>query len=174
MTEPFGRDYLFRLMTTSPNAFWRFDCDVALEAAARMARFVQVTGVRATFFVLAVGDWYNPLSIASRRAIEAIRSADQDVALHADYRGPGSVPAEVARQRALLDHAGLPLNSDVVAFHMPPLVVLWRDFPEFDSAYATKWRGRYVSDSRRRWSPAKALAVNDRAQVCLHPEHWDV
>jgi hypothetical protein len=105
---------------------------------------------------------------------DGIRSADQDVALHADYRGPGSVPAEVARQRALLDHAGLPLNSDVVAFHMPPLVVLWRDFPEFDSAYATKWRGRYVSDSRRRWSPAKALAVNDRAQVCLHPEHWDV
>jgi hypothetical protein len=66
------REYLLRLMTGAPKAFWRFDCDMSLNAAARMARFAQVAGLRAIFFVMAVGEFYNPFAPSSRAAMETI------------------------------------------------------------------------------------------------------
>jgi hypothetical protein len=45
-------------------------------------------------------------------------------------------------------------------------------FDGFESAYASKWQDRYISDSRREFGPGKENLVSDAAQVNLHPEHW--
>src|SRR3954447_12707174 len=172
--EPFTREYLMRLATGAPRAFWRVDCDTSLPAAERMARFLQVCGVRATFFVMAVGEFYNPLAPSARTTRDVIVGCGHDIALHCDFRRPGAVWPEVRRQRGLLADAFMLTRSDLVSFHMPGPVLMWRDFDEFESTYASRWRGRYVSDSRRLWGPAKAAQVREGVQVCLHPEHWDI
>ena len=55
---------------------------------------------------------------------------------------------------------------------MPPKSVLWRDYSGFESAYARRWEGRYVSDSRREWTAEKEARVTNDMQIALHPEHW--
>jgi hypothetical protein len=43
---------------------------------------------------------------------------------------------------------------------------------EFDNAYASRWEGRYLSDSRRAFGPLKEATVTDDMQINLHAEHW--
>jgi peptidoglycan/xylan/chitin deacetylase (PgdA/CDA1 family) len=167
---PFGREYLMRLVAGAPRAFWRIDCAVSLAAAERMARLLEITGVHASFFVLTAGEFYNPHAESSLRHVAAIQAAGHRVGLCCDYRGYGGVVAAVERQRGLADF----WTTDVVSFHRPPRLVLWRDFPGVDSVYGSRWRGRFVSDAGRDWSEAKAMNVRDGAQVCLHAEHWDL
>jgi hypothetical protein len=73
--------------------------------------------------------------------------------------------------------ASAPLDSKAVSFHMPPTCVLWRDYSEFESAYASKWEGRYLSDSPRvRPGEGCPVALEGKENLVsdqlLHPEHW--
>lgn len=162
---------LLRLLTSAPKAFWRFDIDISLDAAARMARFAQVAGVRGTFYVMATSEFYNPFSGPGANAISAIHQAGHRLGAHVDYRN-GSVERLVHRDRAMLEAFFPGVFSDAVSFHMPPKAVLWRDYEAFDSAYAARWEGRYVSDSRREWNAEKETRVTNESQVALHAEHW--
>lgn len=168
----FSHERLLRLYCTAPGAFWRHDIDVSLEAAVQMARFAQLAGVRATFYVMSVGEFYNPFSRAGAQALSAIHNAGHRIGLHCDYRS-GDVWHTVERQRRLLmgPYAEI-IDPALVSFHMPPQDVLWRDFTEFENAYASRWEGRYLSDARREWSLEKELRVANDMQIALHPEHW--
>jgi hypothetical protein len=185
----FSQERLLSLLTKAPNAFWRFDVDVSLEAAAKMARFAQMAGVRGTFYVMLRGEFYNPFSRQGQRAVSELVGAGHRVGLHVDYRryrGPTppafwspaviteSVHQTVRHEKQLLNGSRLIslIDPASVSFHMPTSDVLWTDFSEFDSAYAPEWKGRYVSDSRREWSDEKEAQITDQHQVCLHPEHW--
>jgi hypothetical protein len=177
--EWFSREHLLRLLTRAPNAEWRLDCDVSLDAAARMARFMaDTTRTRGTFYVRVTGETYNPFSDHSRLCLLQIMRGGHRFGLHADVRGyppeDGWIERAVATQADLLAF-GLPgiLRADgPVSFHQPDPTLLWRDFDAFASAYCSRWEGRYVSDSAREWDEGKELMACDGHQVCLHPEHW--
>lgn len=169
-TGGFTQEHLLRLFTRAPRAFWRFDVDVSLEAAAKMARFAELAGVRGTFYVMARGEFYNPFSRAGAQAISAIHNAGHRLGVHVDYRG-GDVSGK--RERLLLATAyPLLVDTSLVSYHMPGPEVLWRDFDGFENAYAARWEGRYVSDARREWDADKEARVGDDMQIALHPEHW--
>lgn len=171
--DVFTQERLLRLFTSAPGAFWRHDIDVSLAAAAKMARFAHLAGVQCTFYLMARGEFYNPFSDEGQDAVTEIVTHGHRLGLHVDYRG-GSVTSEIAGDRALMTAGGYGDIVDplLVSFHMPPACVLWRDYTDFTSAYASEWEGRYVSDSRREWTDAKDDLVGDGMQISLHAEHW--
>jgi hypothetical protein len=169
----FTRERLLLLYTKAPQALWRHDVDVSLDAAARMARFAQLAGVKTTFCVMARGEFYNPFYGAGERALTEIVDAGQRICMHVDYRGDGDPRVAVERDWALwtLAYPGL-IDDSFLAFHMPPLNVIWKDFEGFDHAHSSQWEGCYVSDSRREWSIEKEARVVNGMQIALHPEYW--
>lgn len=167
----FSPERLLRLFTSAPNAFWRSDVDVSLSAAEMMARFAQVAGVRFTFYLMPRSDFYNLFSREGQNAVDAIVWAGHHLGVHVDYRS-GSVTESVRRDRELVETDFPGVFSDAVSFHIPPARVLWADFSGFESAYGSKWEGRYLSDSRGAFGPEKEAHVSDDMQINLHPEHW--
>lgn len=170
----FSPERLLRLFTTAPKAFFRHDCDVSLAAAVKMARFAQLAGVQSTFYLAPTLDTYNLFGLEGREAVAAILAAGHRVGVHVDYRN-GSVRSAVDRDVALfrVGYPRVPLGSKPrVSFHMPPACVLWKDLEYADSAYSSKWEGRYLADSRREFGPEKEARVSDDMQINLHPCHW--
>jgi hypothetical protein len=154
----------------APGAIWRVDVDSSLAAAEKMARFAHLAGVEATFYVAPRLD-YNLFGVEGERAVHTIINAGHRLGLHCDYRW-GSVTEAVHRDRRLVRADYGSELSDAVSFHMPPRCVLWVDFCNFESAYASKWEGRYLSDSRREFGADKEVLVSDCYQIALHAEHW--
>jgi hypothetical protein len=173
----FSNERLLRLFTSAPKAFWRSDVDVSLSAAVKMARFAQLAGAQSTFYLMPRG-MYNLFSREGEEAVAAILDAGHQIGVHVDYRN-GSVEEAVERDLFLFK-AGYPRvpigwrGQRRVSFHMPPDCVLWRDFDGFESAYASKWEGRYLADSRGEFGPEKEARVSDDMQINLHPEHWQL
>ena len=169
----FTRERLLRLLTGAPKAFWRCDVDLSLSAAVKMARFMQVAGVSATFYLNPRCDFYNLFSREGEATVDAIKDAGHRLGLHCDYRGKGYVDVFVDADLALIG-AMYPSETFArrVSFHMPPETVLWRDFHWFENAYASEWEGRYVSDSRGVFTAEQEARVSDDMQINLHPEHW--
>jgi hypothetical protein len=168
-----SRERLLRLFTQAPNAFWRFDVDLSLERALDMAQVCEIAGIRGTFYVMLRSPFYNLFSPEGRMVLERLEEYGQNVGLHVDHREPACPKQQVREDQLLALHGGLyPVNPRLVSFHMPPPGVMWRDFVAFENAYASRWRDRYLSDSRHEWSPEKESAVSDSMQVNLHPEHW--
>jgi hypothetical protein len=169
----FTQDRLLALLTAAPEACWRHDVDQSPYAAWQMARFEAMAGVRAIFYVMVAGDYYNPFSQENTRILTEIQEMGHLLGLHVDYR-PDSYWSPIRasrRDRALWDagHPTLRVHTRV-SFHMPCPEVLWADLPGLENAYAAKWLGRYASDSRGVLDPA-FVPTNDM-QVALHAEHW--
>jgi hypothetical protein len=167
---------LLRLYVSAPDAFWRHDVDLSLEAAVKMARFAQMAGVKCTFAIMARNEFYNPFSFAGRDALAAISGAGHRLIPHVHYLpgvhggNPGAaVYPEVALWRTAYDHL---VDTNLVSFHMPPRRVIWKDFDGFLHCHSSEWEGRYVSDSRREWTAQKEARVANDMQIALHPEHW--
>lgn len=173
----FSQERLLRLFTKAPGAFWRHDVDVSLSAAVKMARFAQVAGVQSTFYLNPRSDFYNLFSREGRAAVDAIQIAGHRLGLHCDCRIRAVLP-RVQRDRDLIEADYPGLFSDAVSFHMPGEWLLWRDFTasgnfeSFENAYGSKWKDRYLSDSRREFSEGKERLISDDVQINLHPEHW--
>lgn len=173
----FTHGHLLSLFTRAPRAHWRFDVDFSLDAAVRMAEFAETAGVKGTFYILGTGSAYNPFSLAGVRAIEQIAAHGHRVGMHVDERdGPNAyVAAGRARDLFARRFDGV-MDVRLVSFHMPTEHVLWRDFVLLESAYASRWKGHYVSDSRREWDADKEarLVANggEGIQCNLHPAHW--
>ena len=168
--DQFSKERLLHLFTSAPKAFWRHDVDISLSAAVKMAQMAQIGGVRSTFYLNPRSHFYNVFSSEGEHTIEAIRKAGHWLGLHCDYREGD--PVDVALHDFRLLDVGYPHTfENKLSFHMPPPDVLWRDFDWFESAYASRWKGRYISDSR---GAALEGDVTDDMQVSLHPEHWSL
>lgn len=161
-----------RVFRRAPNAFWRHDVDFSLRAAERMARFAVMADVRSVFYLNPRSDYYNLLGREGEDAIMTILECAHGIGLHCDPHGRLAEDA-VAEDLALLNAAlPAPVDENRVSFHMPRSSVLWRDYDWFDSAYASHWENRYLSDSRRDFGPDKEARISDDMQINLHPEHW--
>lgn len=168
-----SQERLLRLFTRAPTAFWRFDVDLSLHRATEMARVAELAGVHGTFYVMLRSPHYNLFSPEGRNALEFIASTGHRVGLHVDHRSADDVLTAVRTDQLLAAHGGLyEVDWRLISFHMPAPDLLWKDFLGFESAYASRWRDRYLSDSRREWSSEKEEQVKVGMQVNLHPEHW--
>ena len=166
----FSRERLLELFTSAPNAFFRHDIDLSLDAAVKMARFAQVAGVSSTFYVMPRSEFYNVFSHSAARALSEILERGHRLGVHSDaYARDAEATAE--RDLALMDYEYPGWFYRMVSFHMPADDVLWTDFDGFENAYASRWEGRYLSDSRGR---PITEPVTDDMQVSLHPEHWQI
>lgn len=168
----FSRERLLRLFTKAPKAYFRHDVDVSLDAAVQMARFAQLAGIKSTFYVRVTGEEYNVFSLAGEHALERIADYGHRIGLHVDERCAASPLIAWRQARRLVEATDVPIDVHAVSFHMPTAAVLWKDYDSFESAYARKWEGRYVADSRREFGPEKEALVQDGWQVGLHPEWW--
>lgn len=181
MTLDLTTERLLRLYTEAPQAFWRHDVDVSLEAAVKMARFAELAGVKTTFAIMARGEFYNPFSHVGRGQLNEIRDCGHRLIPHVHYRADGSasIYESVEEDLSLWAHEcpGM-FDLSLVCFHMPPRVVLWQrysgqgDHPAFEHAHGPQWLGKYISDSRREWTEEKEAQVGNDMQIALHPEHW--
>lgn len=153
----FSIDRLGELLAESPaNTFWRHDIDVSPDAALQMAKLEAELGIVATFYVMTESPFYAPTDAV----VLAMRLAalDHHVGWHIDPRLPSAYPADGLR----------------VSWHCPTPEMLWRDFDGFESAYASRWEGRYVSDARGvfRGGDPEDIFDGEALQVALHPEWW--
>lgn len=168
-----AKETLLRLFASAPGAFWRHDVDLSLRAAVDMGRLHELAGTRATFFLDPRSEHYNLSSRSGAYAISELLEAGQAIGLHCHVRKGEDAPELVYRDQLLLDRAAQAAPGQItrrVSFHIPPAELLWRDFDEFESAYAARWEGRYVSDSRGLIPLADEL--HDDLQINLHPEWW--
>ena len=159
----FTKERLLRLLGSVPDAFWRFDVDVSLEAARRMGELVQTAGVKATFCVMLRSQLYNPFSGDGRHVVEELRSRGHRVAPHC------LALAHVPQDLALFDLVFPRREPPFVSFHMTGPGVLWRDFPGFDHGHASRWKNHYLSDSR---GEPLSRGPSPQDQVALHAEWW--
>lgn len=176
----FTNERLLSLFTSRPDAFWRHDVDVSMDAARMMARFAQLAGVSSTFYIMPRAEFYNPFSSEGAFLIEHIVKCGHRLGVHCDFRGTTdkNSPAIAASIAAygdwrLLDNAYPDVFEEKVSFHMPPPEILWVDLPgPMENAYGVRWKDRYLSDSRGILGNEDVLALEGPVQVNLHPEHW--
>lgn len=169
---------LLELFLSAPEAFWRHDVDVDLKASIHIAQVAQVAGISSTFYLMPRSNFYNLFSPEGSMIVNHLSSLGHRLGIHVDYQS-GDVADTVVTDQLLIHVAYRELfDLDAVSFHMPPQEVLWKDFDTFENAYASRWRGHYVADSRGEWTDAKETALAQHVadgtpvQVNLHPEHW--
>lgn len=180
--EPYGTE------STAPHVLWRHDVDVSPHRALRLAQFEAERGLRATYFFLLHGIFYNCLEPSIRDIIRAIAGHGHDIGLHFDagfYSGIAdreSLEHRVAHEAAIIgDLAQRELR--VVSFHDPTAEQLARfGQPRIAGLINTYGKPisegyRYVSDSNGYWRFHRLLDVlterKDRTlHVLTHPEWW--
>ena len=173
----------------------RHDVDYSTSAAMTLAAQEAERGVRATYFLLPSGVYYNLLDPAHADIPRRLVGLGHEVGLHYDvnllYRlrgGPeGSrhgtvdewmdiIHAQVALLEAL---SGAPVTS--IAMHQPGLngADPLRGRDEYRNAYDDRFVRDipYISDSCRAWRDGAWQILNagplpDRFQLALHPINW--
>ena len=162
----------------------RHDIDMSLKLAEPIAEIEADLGVSAVYFVLVGSELYNPLSNASRRSLEKIRSSGHEIGLHFDAachdNALESLDAGADEECRILELAtGEPLR--VISFHRPiaELQGLGRPLAGRRHAYEPRFFTEmgYCSDSRGAWHyghPLEQEAVlQGRAmQLLTHPIWW--
>lgn len=161
----------------------RHDVDFDLGCAMEMAKLEHTLGVHSCFLLRTDGVEYS--DGAAAQAAGVLEMYGHIVGIHPDLGLPRDAGVTASRLAEAAD-TSFRIASEhwtpdkVVAFHAPPVSVLWRDVPGFSHMMANRWRGRYLSDSRGRFLtspedslPTKKAAKNGvRFQLNLHPEWW--
>lgn len=163
----FSLTRLWQMYEEAPdNVFWRHDVDVSLPAALQMARMEQALEVESTYYLMPTSPFYTVEEAGD--AADELRAFGRRIGVHIDLRHMSL--------KSILDGSfrGVP-----VSFHCPNEYMLWADFGQFENAYAKRWKGWYVSDSRGRFAIQEPeelflLAEGHEVQVNLHPEWWFV
>jgi hypothetical protein len=158
-------DSLFSLGKQHEGIFWRHDVDYSPFAALKMAEFEAARGISATYYIFYDKDWpyYGP--IWAHELLYELTKRGHDVGWHVDERK--------------LSKEQFSRLCGRISFHCPTEEVLWKDFPHFTNAYASKWYGRYTSDSGGRFRQPPEMYIKTRSmmsplelQINLHPEWW--
>lgn len=158
---------LWQMYEEAPdNVFWRHDVDVSLPAALRMARMEHALRVESTYYLMGTSPFYTVAEAGD--AADELRALGRRIGIHVDLRHTSL--------KSVLDGS---FRDVPVSFHCPNEHMLWADFGQFENAYAKRWQGWYVSDSRGRFAVQEPeelflLADGHEVQVNLHPEWWFV
>ncbi len=171
-------------MPPTPFFILRHDVDYSTAAALRLAAQEARRGVRASYFLLTGGPYYNLLGHAHADVPARLVDLGHEVGLHYDVRFFRAFDRArwrelLAAQAELLGRlSGVPVIS--IAMHQP---ALHGGDPFRDTRYLNAYDHRfcggmaYVSDSCRAWRDATwdvldGGAVPARLQLLLHPVNW--
>ncbi|WP_051694108.1 formyltransferase family protein [Desulfohalovibrio reitneri] len=168
-----------------PVVFLRHDVDKSVARALEMARMEHERGVRATYFLLTRGAFYNLLEPETAAMVRGIAELGHGVGLHFDQRmvpgADGDLDRAVERELNLLDSL-LPVGARrAVTFHNPrPEVVRRQPGGAYVSGYQPDRMPpacKYLSESNAVWregDPAEDLrrARWPRLQLLVHPLWW--
>ncbi|WP_167784713.1 hypothetical protein [Ramlibacter rhizophilus] len=185
-----GERYVFRtyedFVPGEAFVLWRHDLDFSVADALPLARIEAEQGVRATYFVLLNGDFYNPFSRANLERLREIVGLGHAIGLHFDFAHHRPADeADLCRHvrsdaQRLEDACGVPVRA--FSFHNPVAESLAYDADRYATlvnTYARYFRDEvaYCSDSNGYWRHQRLQDVLDapatRAlQVLTHPTWW--
>lgn len=137
----------------------RHDIDTDLGKAIQMAEIEKEQNIKSTYFVLLTGNFYNPASASSQKALRSIEKAGHEIGLHFDEAAYGDITPEDCIEKILKEKNILSAIMDreitTVSMHRPSKNTLDADLkiPGMVNSYgSTFFHGfKYLSDSRRRW-----------------------
>ncbi len=170
-----------------PLVILRHDIDYSTDAALAMAEEEASRGVRATYFLLLNGFYYNLLEAAHAHVAARLVELGHEVGLHYDVSFLRAFPerewVRLIRMQAdvLAGVSGRPVLS--ISMHQPGLYgedpLRHRTDLDFLNAYDDRFfkEMAYASDSCRAWRDAtwQLLTVGPlppRVQLVLHPINW--
>ena len=161
----------------------RHDIDIDIEAADRLSRIEERTGIRSTFFVCISNHHYNPATAGNRRILKNIVSRGCEIGLHFDPMAYKNDPEEHLPSHARTESefletlCGCEVRS--ISLHNPSIHKKFPLFEGFQNAYdPVLFRDEgYLSDSCmdfRGKDPYTFIeGARDRPlQVVLHPIHF--
>lgn len=161
-----------------PSVFWRHDVDHDLACAVRMARWEQEFGITAIYYLRTEASEYDCDSREFEQAVEQLLACGHRLGTHVEFGLPREAQVEdellgAACEMQAAKLARWPVGKRV-SLHRPGPALLWREIEGYQHALAPAWRGRYVSDSRRRFrsSPEAPLRSPCAIQINLHPCWW--
>lgn len=163
-------------------AILRFDVDLDLEWAGKVARVLSESQIYATFCLLVSCPYYNLAAPNSLRVIREMVAGGNEVALHFDptvypEAGPEALPRLVRQEADWLERcSGVPVRS--LSLHNPHAMGALPLFEGFVNAYDPQIfaAGRYLSDSCRRFRTnpddfcKTSLDLSEPIQLLFHPE----
>lgn len=161
-----------------PGVFWRHDVDHDLACAVQMARREQRAGITATYYLRTEAPDYDCGGREFERAVEQLLACGHRLGTHVELGLPREARVEdflleIACENQTAKLARWPVERRV-SLHRPGPDLLWREIEGYQHALDPSWRGRYVSDSRRRFRhfPEAVLRSPGAIQINLHPCWW--
>lgn len=163
----------------------RHDVDYSTPAALALAEQESRRGIRATYFLLPNGFYYNLLDPAHAAVPRRLAALGHEVGLHYDvnllYRFPPAERQAIVRlQISLLETlSGAPVRA--IAMHQPGLMGVdpLQHSRDYVNAYEPRFfkEMAYMSDSCRAWRDAawhllESGPLPSRFQLALHPVNW--
>jgi hypothetical protein len=165
---------------------WRHDVDISVHAAQALAWIEADEGVKATYFLLFHGTYYNLFENDIHRRVKELLSLGHELGLHLDleFHGvrdvTGLEKAIRMEARWLEDLFGV--APKVFSFHDPgPLALSFRaeQYADLVNCYAERFQTTigYCSDSNGYWRHRRLEDVlrartDASLQVLTHPEWW--
>ena len=155
---------------------FRHDIDHSLDKAIEIAKIEHKNGVRSTFFVLIVTDFYNALSKRSYEILKEIDGMGHEIGLHFNERryAINDVKDLEENIRAEMTILGKVLNKPVktVSMHIPSKWILENDI-KFDgivNSYSKKYLQdfKYLSDSQMHWREDVLSIIQENRYGKLH------
>lgn len=168
----------------------RHDVDLTMEAAVRMAEIENAMGVKAIYFVMVGGSFYNIFTRQTRHLLKRLIALGHGVGLHFDidpYAQAGDDDILAHCQQAIAHESDLLATVigapvDIVSFHKPIPAIINHEHPVGGRPHTYEPRFMsdiaYVSDSRGQWrfgSPFdhEAFRNGTAMQLLTHPIWWD-
>ncbi len=168
---------------------WRHDVDFSLHRALALAKIEREEGVRATYFILLTGSFYNPLEKETAQIVRSIADMGHAIGLHFDpvYYGK-SFSSREDLERALIFEGEIVekvsgTRPKVFSWHNPTsgdwLTMKEEIVAGMLNAYCgvIGTRYRYVSDSNGIWRHDRLQDVLkdstiESLHVLTHPAWW--
>lgn len=144
----------------SKAVIFRHDIDCSIEKAVEMAKLESGLGVKATYFVLITGDFYNVFSSPVIRQLRLIKGMGHDIGLHFDetcYDPEEDMVRMIEYESEILSKV---LGEEILAvsMHRPSESTLKADWVIRNGAEVNCYghqffhEFKYLSDSRKYWS----------------------
>ncbi len=159
----------------------RHDIDFDLELAYEIAKIEHQNNVRATYFILVSGEYYNVFQHTNQVHIQNIRALGHEIGLHFDptqYPHEKNLAERVHREAGVLSSF---IGEDVtsISLHNPSVHGQYPLFKEYVNAYSADIFSdeNYLADSCynfRGKDPFEFIkkVKNQVVQVLLHPMHF--
>ena len=175
-----GNTKTFSEINRNNSFFIRHDIDFDLDKALVMANIENKIGVKSTFFIMVTCEYYNVLSVNSKKVINQIKSLGHEIGIHFDPSICNDYEKEFFDEVSVLENIiGKKISS--VSLHNPSAHGIYPLFENFNNSYFEPFYTEefYISDScfdfRGKDISSFVEKIKENSiQVLIHPIHFSV